>query len=121
LKIKTLKSGDLSRWARQGVLLLNASLTVRANSPASHAGKGWETFTDAAIAKLSQEKNNLVFLLWGNYAKQKAKLIDGHKHLILTAAHPSPFSANNGFFGCKHFSKANEFLKSKGEKEIDWR
>lgn len=114
-------SGDLSRWAKQGVLLLNATLTVRANTPGSHQGKGWEKFTDAAIQTLSDQCQGLVFILWGNYAKQKGSLIDRKKHLILEAAHPSPFSAYGGFFGCKHFSKVNEYLKKRGEKEIDWR
>ncbi len=113
-------SGDLDRWARQGVLLLNATLTVRASSPGSHQNKGWEVFTDAAIKKLSDEKENVVYLLWGAYAQKKGEIIDRHKNLVLMSAHPSPFSADRGFFGCKHFSKANEYLKSKGLKEIDW-
>ena len=113
-------SGDLSRWADQGVLLLNATLTVRASSPGSHQNKGWEQFTDAAIQRLSDGRENLVFLLWGNYAKNKGKLIDRSKHLVLESPHPSPFSANNGFFGNKHFSKTNKYLKEKGLKEIDW-
>lgn len=115
------KDGDLSRWAKQGVLLLNATLTVRANIPGSHQNKGWEEFTDSVIEKLSREKENLVFILWGNYAKKKGEKIDRSKHLVLEAKHPSPFSAYNGFFGCKHFSKANKFLKEKGIEEIDWR
>lgn len=115
------KNGDLSRWAKQGVLLLNATLTVRASTPGSHQGKGWESFTDAAIKKLSDEKEHLVFLLWGNYAKQKGAHIDRTKHLVLESAHPSPFSAHNGFFGSKHFSKTNEYLKKNGLQEIDWR
>lgn len=113
--------GDLSRWAKQGVLLLNATLTVRADSPGSHQDKGWEEFTDAAIRKLSDEREHLVFILWGNYAKKKGAVIDRTKHLVLEAQHPSPFSAYNGFFGCKHFSKTNEYLKSHGLTEIDWR
>jgi uracil-DNA glycosylase len=113
--------GNLSKWAQQGVLLLNATLTVRANQPRSHFNKGWEHFTDATIKKLSATKQNLVFILWGNDAKTKEPLIDNNKHLILRAAHPSPFSAYNGFFGCKHFSETNKFLKSKGLQEIDWR
>jgi len=113
-------SGDLERWARQGVLLLNATLTVRASSPGSHQNKGWETFTDAVIKIISDEKSNVVFLLWGAYAQKKGEVIDRSKHLVLMSAHPSPFSADRGFFGCKHFSKANEYLKSKGLKEIDW-
>jgi uracil-DNA glycosylase len=113
-------SGDLERWADQGVLLLNATLTVRASSPGSHQNKGWETFTDAAIKKISDEKENVVFLLWGAYAQKKGEIIDRNKHLVLMSAHPSPFSADRGFFGCKHFSKANAYLKSKGLSEIDW-
>jgi len=113
-------SGDLERWARQGVLLLNATLTVRSSSPGSHQNKGWETFTDAVIKNISDEKSNVVFLLWGAYAQKKGEVIDRSKHLVLMSAHPSPFSADRGFFGCKHFSKANEYLKSKGLKEIDW-
>ncbi len=113
--------GDISRWAKQGVLLLNSTLTVQASTPGSHQKKGWEEFTDAVIRKLSKEKKNLVFMLWGNYAKQKGLLIDRSKHLVLEAAHPSPFSVYNGFFGCKHFSKANQYLKDQGLSEIDWR
>ena len=113
-------SGDLERWAHQGVLLLNATLTVRASSPASHQNKGWETFTDEAIKMISNTKSNVVFLLWGAYAQKKGEVIDRSKHLVLMSAHPSPFSADRGFFGCKHFSKANEYLRSKGLKEIDW-
>jgi uracil-DNA glycosylase len=113
-------NGDLGRWASQGVLLLNATLTVRASSPGSHQNKGWETFTDSVIRTLSDEKENIVFLLWGAYAQKKGEVIDRHKHLVLMSAHPSPFSADRGFFGCKHFSKANEYLRSKGLKEIDW-
>ncbi len=118
--LKIPKSGDLTPWAEQGVLLLNASLTVRANEPASHAQIGWLPFTDYVIRKLSEEKNNLVFLLWGKFAQDKEGLIDSSKHLILKAAHPSPFSAERGFFGCKHFSKANEYLMKKGFEPIDW-
>jgi uracil-DNA glycosylase len=114
------KNGELERWARQGVLLLNATLTVRASSPGSHQNKGWESFTDAVIRKISDEKSNIVFLLWGAYAQKKGEIIDRNKHLVLMSAHPSPFSADRGFFGCKHFSKTNEYLKSKGIKEIDW-
>ena len=112
--------GDLSSWAKQGVLLLNATLTVRANEPGSHQKMGWEQFTDKAIEALNAEKSGLVFILWGRHAQAKASLIDSSKHLILMAAHPSPFSAFNGFFGCKHFSKANAYLLSKGEKPIIW-
>lgn len=114
-------SGDLSRWAKQGVLLLNATLTVRASSPGSHQDKGWEEFTDAVIQKLSQEKENLVFILWGNYAKQKGVHIDRKKHFVIESPHPSPFSAHNGFFGSKPFSKTNEYLREHGEGEVDWR
>ena len=113
-------SGDLGRWADQGVLLLNATLTVRSGSPGSHQNKGWESFTDSVIRKISDEKENVVFLLWGAYAQKKGEIIDRNKHLVLMSAHPSPFSADRGFFGSKHFSKANTYLKSKGLKEIDW-
>jgi uracil-DNA glycosylase len=106
------QNGDLSDWAEQGVLLLNATLTVRAGQAGSHQGKGWEAFTDAVIQKLSQEREGLVFLLWGAYAIKKSALIDGKKHLILTAPHPSPLSAYRGFLGCKHFSKVNAYLKN---------
>ena len=112
--------GDLSSWAKQGVLLLNVTLTVRANEPGSHQKMGWEQFTDNAIKALSAEKSGLVFILWGRHAQAKASLIDSGKHLVLTATHPSPFSAYNGFFGCKHFSKANAYLLTKGEKPINW-
>jgi len=114
------KNGDLDRWARQGVLLLNATLTVRANSPGSHQNKGWEMFTDAIIRNLSEEKENLVFLLWGSYAQKKGEVIDTNKHLVLKSPHPSPLSANRGFFGNRHFSKANAYLRAKGMREIDW-
>ena len=113
-------SGDLSRWAEQGVLLLNATLTVRAHSAGSHQEKGWEQFTDAVIRALSEERTGLVFMLWGNYAKAKGAHIDRTKHLVLEAPHPSPFSAASGFFGCKHFSKANDYLIAHGETSIDW-
>ena len=113
-------SGDLERWARQGVLLLNATLTVRASTPGSHQNKGWETFTDAVIKSISDQKENLVFLLWGAYAQKKGEVIDRNKHLVLMSAHPSPFSADRGFFGCRHFSKTNAYLKSKGLEEINW-
>ena len=121
LNIKTYPTGNLVRWAKQGVFLLNATLTVQANLAGSHQGKGWEIFTDAVIKTLSQEKEHLVFLLWGNYAQQKSALIDTTKHLILRSVHPSPLSAYRGFFGCKHFSKTNEYLRQKGLPEIDWR
>jgi uracil-DNA glycosylase len=120
LDIKPKSSGDLSRWAKQGVLLLNATLTVRASTPGSHQKKGWEEFTDAVIKKLSDEREHLVFILWGNYAKNKGVVIDRNKHLVLESAHPSPFSADSGFFGNKHFSKANEYLKESGLGEVDW-
>jgi uracil-DNA glycosylase len=113
--------GDLSRWAEQGVLLLNATLTVRAGAAGSHQNKGWETFTDAAIQKLATQRDNLVFLLWGNYAINKQRLIDASKHCILTSPHPSPLSASRGFFDNHHFSKTNDYLKQHGISEIDWR
>ena len=113
-------SGNLQRWARQGVLLLNATLTVRAATPGSHQNKGWEQFTDATIKIISEEKENVVFMLWGAYAQKKGQVIDSNKHFVLRSPHPSPFSAYSGFFGCKHFSKANAYLKEKGKKEIDW-
>lgn len=113
-------NGDLSRWAKQGVFLLNATLTVRAHQAGSHQKKGWEEFTDSVIRSVSQEKEDVVFLLWGAYAQKKADLIDSNKHLILKAPHPSPLSAHRGFLGCKHFSKANEYLTSKGLDPIVW-
>lgn len=114
-------SGNLERWAKQGVLLLNASLSVREGEAGSHQKKGWETLTDAVIQKLSENKEGLVFLLWGGFAKQKAKFIDPKKHLILTAGHPSPLSANRGYwFGNKHFSQCNRYLKTNGKTPIDW-
>ncbi len=114
------QGGDLSRWAKQGVLLLNATLTVRVHSAGSHQKKGWEEFTDAAIRELSNNREHLVFMLWGNYAKAKGAHIDREKHLVLESPHPSPFSAYNGFFGNNHFLKANEYLLAHGKKEIDW-
>ncbi len=114
------ESGDLTRWAVQGVLLLNATLTVRASSPGSHQGRGWEAFTDAAIKALSDGREHLVFILWGNYARLKGAHIDRTKHLVIESAHPSPFSAANGFFGSKPFSKANEYLEKNGKKPIEW-
>ncbi|HMP28810.1 MAG TPA: uracil-DNA glycosylase [Saprospiraceae bacterium] len=111
--------GDLTQWASQGVLLLNAFLTVSQNKPASHRDIGWINFTNAVINKLSEKKENIVFMLWGNFAKGKAELIDTQKHLVLTAAHPSPL-AGGAFFGCKHFSKANNYLEQSGKDEIDW-
>jgi uracil-DNA glycosylase len=113
-------SGNLERWAKQGVLLLNATLTVRANSPGSHQNKGWETFTDAIIQTLSDKKEHLVFLLWGAYAQKKGAIVDPVKHLVLKTVHPSPLSAYNGFFGCRHFSQTNVYLSLNGEEPIDW-
>ena len=112
-------SGDLSYWAKQGVLLLNASLSVGANRANSHSGFGWQIFTDAVIKILSARRQNLVFMLWGNFAKAKSALIDAQRHLILTAAHPSPL-AGGAFFGCKHFSRCNEYLRAHGMGEVDW-
>ena len=117
---KVPRYGNLEHWAKQGVLLLNATLTVRAHTAGSHQGKGWETFTDAVIKTLSEKKEHLVFLLWGNYAKKKSELIDWEKHRVLESAHPSPFSAANGFFGCKHFSQANAYLATHGQEPIKW-
>ena len=119
--IEPLPNGDLSRWAAQGVLLLNATLTVRAGIAGSHQKKGWEQFTDAVIEVLSREREHIVFMLWGNYAKQKGGRIDRAKHCVLEAAHPSPLSAHHGFFGCKHFSAANAYLQEHGTQSIDWR
>ena len=118
--LPTPTSGNLDHWAEQGVLLLNAALTVRANEPASHAKIGWADFTNAVISKLSNEKTGIVFLLWGRFAHEKQSLIDETKHFVLKAAHPSPFSADKGFFGCKHFSKTNELLSKQGLDPIDW-
>lgn len=114
------KTGDLTPWARQGVLLLNASLTVRAGEPNSHAKIGWHIFTDAVISKISDEKRGVVFLLWGSFAQQKQVLIDETRHHVLKAAHPSPFSVEKGFFGCKHFSKTNQLLVKEGIEPVDW-
>ena len=114
------KNGDLTNWAKQGVLLLNSSLSVAANKPNSHSKFGWQIFTDSVIKILSQKRQNLVFMLWGNYAKAKANLIDENRHLVLKAAHPSPL-AGGAFFGCNHFKKCNEYLKSHNKNEIDWR
>ena len=113
--------GNLTKWAEQGVLLLNAILTVRANEPASHAKNGWMNFTDAVITKISDEKKGVIFLLWGKFAQEKQLLIDETKHFVLKAAHPSPFSADKGFFGCKHFSKTNELLTNQGLTPINWK
>lgn len=112
--------GNLTHWAKQGVFLLNASLTVRAGEPMSHAKIGWANFTDAVIKLISDKKEHVVFLLWGKFAQEKRVLIDDKKHLILRSVHPSPLSAYGGFFGCKHFSKANQYLASKGIDPIDW-
>ena len=120
LNIPIPTNGNLEKWAKEGVLLLNASLTVRAHEAASHAKIGWQLFTDAAIKALSDKKQNLVFILWGNYAIAKENLIDHNKHLILKTVHPSPLSASRGFFGCHHFSKTNEYLINHNIKPIDW-
>ncbi|MDR1517544.1 MAG: uracil-DNA glycosylase [Dysgonamonadaceae bacterium] len=114
------KSGNLERWAKQGVLLLNATLTVQAHRAGSHQHKGWEEFTDSAIYRLSNERENLVFILWGAYAQRKGESIDTNRHLVLKSVHPSPLSAHRGFFGNKHFSKANDYLVAHGKKAIDW-
>ena len=121
LGIPMAQSGNLEKWAREGVLLLNASLTVRAGQAASHARHGWETFTDAAIRALSREREHLVFILWGNYAIAKETLIDTARHLVLKSVHPSPLSASRGFFGCHHFSKTNQYLTENNIEPIDWR
>lgn len=113
--------GNLSAWARQGVLLLNATLTVRAGEAGSHQGKGWETFTDAAIRAVNERRSGVVFLLWGNYAQKKGALIDTTRHHVLKTVHPSPLSASRGFLGCRHFSKTNELLQAQGKPPIDWR
>jgi uracil-DNA glycosylase len=113
-------TGNLERWADQGVLLLNATLTVRAHSPGSHQNKGWEQFTDAVIKIISEQKNGVVFLLWGAYAQRKGEIIDKNRHKVLSSAHPSPFAANRGFFGNKHFSKTNAYLQQNNLTPIDW-
>lgn len=113
-------SGNLTRWAEQGVLLLNATLTVRAHQAGSHQRRGWEEFTDAAIRILAEKRENIVFILWGAYAQKKGSFIDRNKHLVLTSAHPSPLSAYNGFFGNRHFSRTNDYLIEKGESPIQW-
>lgn len=120
LGIPAPKTGNLTRWAEQGVLLLNATLTVRASQAGSHQGKGWEEFTDAVIKTISEKAENVVFILWGSYAIKKKALINASKHCILTAPHPSPLSSYRGFFGCKHFSKTNTYLTSKGKTPIEW-
>ena len=114
------ENGSLTRWAEQGVLLINATLTVRAATPGSHQGKGWEEFTDAAISALNKEKQNLVFILWGAYAQRKGEIIDRSRHLVIESAHPSPFAAHRGFFGSRPFSQTNEYLLSLGKKQVDW-
>ncbi|WP_346318161.1 uracil-DNA glycosylase [Chitinophaga sp. YIM B06452] len=120
LGIPIAQTGDLTPWAESGVLLLNAILTVRDGEPASHSKIGWETFTDAVIRTISNKKEGVVFMLWGKFAQDKQVLIDGTQHHILKAAHPSPFSADKGFFGCKHFSKANELLIRQGKEPVNW-
>lgn len=113
-------SGNLDRWAEQGVLLLNAVLTVKAHCPTSHAGKGWEQFTDAVVRKINEHKQGVVYMLWGSYAQKKGAVADPSSNLILKSVHPSPLSVYRGFFGCKHFSKANEYLQSIGREPIEW-
>lgn len=120
LGIQVKKSGDLTRWANQGILLLNATLTVRAHTAGSHQRKGWEEFTDYVIKVLNDEKNSLVFFLWGAYAQKKGESIDRSRHLVLESVHPSPLSASRGFFGNKHFSKCNDYLKKNGIEPVDW-
>lgn len=120
LNIPMPNNGNLERWAQQGVLLLNSVLTVKKSQAGSHRNYGWEKITDQIIKIISEKKENVVFILWGNYAREKEHIIDNQKHLILTAAHPSPLSAYKGFFGCKHFSKANAYLKVNGIREIEW-
>lgn len=120
LNIPSPTHGNLEKWAKQGVLLLNAALTVEANSPMSHSKIGWHEFTNDVIKTISDKKDHVVFILWGSFAKSKQELIDKNKHLVLTAPHPSPLSAHNGFFGSRHFSKTNQWLQSKGLKPIDW-
>lgn len=118
--VKMPTHGNLERWAKQGVLLLNATLTVRAGAAGSHQGKGWEEFTDAAIHALASTKNNVVFLLWGSYAQKKGEFINRNRHLVLEAPHPSPLSANRGFFGCRHFTKTNAYLIMHDKEPIEW-
>lgn len=120
LGIPAPKTGNLTRWAEQGVLLLNATLTVRASQAGSHQGKGWEEFTDAVIKTISEKAENVVFILWGSYAIKKKSLINASKHCILTAPHPSPLSSYRGFFGCKHFSQTNAYLATQGKTPIEW-
>jgi len=121
LGVPPASSGDLTPWAERGVLLLNAVLTVSARTPGSHAGKGWERFTDRAVAELSSRRDGIVFLLWGRYAQQKGEIVDRSRHHVLTAAHPSPYSAAHGFFGCRHFSRTNALLEADGREPVDWR
>ncbi len=120
LGIKPVKHGYLESWARQGVLLLNAVLTVEDSKANSHQGKGWEAFTDKVIEVINEQRQNVVFMLWGSYAQRKGSVIDTSKHLVLTAPHPSPLSAHRGFFGCRHFSKANQYLEAHGQMPINW-
>jgi uracil-DNA glycosylase len=120
LGIRRPSSGNLERWARQGVLLLNATLTVRAHQAGSHQKKGWEQFTDAVISSINSEKENIVFFLWGAYAQKKGEAIDRSRHLVLESVHPSPLSASRGFFGNKHFSRCNDYLKAHGKLPVDW-
>lgn len=121
LGVKPAQHGDLTHWASQGVLMLNSVLTVAAGQAASHQGRGWEAFTDEVISVLNAQRENLVFLLWGNYAQRKGRVIDSRRHLVLRAAHPSPLSANRGgWFGCRHFSKTNHYLEAHGKAPIDW-
>lgn len=120
LQISMPKKGNLDNWSRQGVMLLNATLTVRANTAGSHQKKGWEEFTDAVVKAISDQKEHIVFLLWGKYAQEKGNIIDRKKHFVLSAAHPSPFSAHSGFFGSKHFSKTNNYLQGHGKEPIVW-
>lgn len=120
LGIPPARHGHLEHWARQGVLLLNSVLTVEMGQAASHQGKGWERFTDAVIAQVNMRAEPVVFMLWGSYAQRKAAFVDAERHLVLKAPHPSPLSAHNGFFGCRHFSRANSFMESKGMRSIDW-
>ena len=120
LKINNHGKGDLTKWAEQGVLLLNATLTVRSNMAGSHQNKGWEQFTDKVISTISEEREGIIFLLWGRFAQNKSKLIEKSKHHILMSSHPSPLSSYRGFLGCKHFSECNEILKRKNKTEINW-
>ena len=121
LGINNYKNGDLTKWARQGILLLNSTLTVRSNNPGSHQNKGWEQFTDKMISIISKKKDGIIFLLWGKFAQKKKKLIDTTKHHILISSHPSPLSSYRGFIGCGHFSECNEILKNKNKNKINWK